>query len=122
MKTIKQEDANGCGVACVAMLTGVEYDEAREVIYPTGRSRLTNTKDLRTALKKLGRKPMSERRQPFGPKTPEDLTTNTLIFVKMGKKGKGNGHWVVWDAEAKKIRDPDPSKRLYKIKGYLAVE
>lgn len=120
MKTIEQQDENGCGVAAVAMLTGVSYDEARAVIYPSGRSRLTKTKDLHAALIELGRIPLSERRIGFTSNTPEDLDGDALIFVKMGKKGKGNGHWIVWDHAARTLRDPD-KPRPFRVKGYLPV-
>ena len=121
MKTIRQKGNKDCGVACVAMLTGRSYRDVRETIYGDGDERLTFTKDLHAALVKLGRKPLSDRRKGFYSKTPEDLDTDALIFVKMGKKGKGNGHWIVWDAKAKKRRDPnDPSKR-YVPKGYLPL-
>jgi hypothetical protein len=31
MKTIRQEDRSGCGIACVAMVTGRSYDEVRSL-------------------------------------------------------------------------------------------
>lgn len=120
MRTIRQEDENGCGVACVAMLAGVTYSEARTIVYPNGRAKLTNTKILRAALLQLGRKPLSETRISLRSKTLDDLDRDALIFVKMGKKGKGNGHWIVWDNAARKERDPD-DRKPYKIMGYLPV-
>ena len=95
MRIVKQREENDCGVACVAMLAGTSYEEARTVIYPKGRSKLTKTKDLHEALIKLGRKPLSDRRQPFGSKTPRDLNTDALIFVEMDN-GDDSKHWVVW--------------------------
>ena len=121
MKTIKQKEENDCGVACVAMLTGKTYEEARADIYPSGRSKLTKTKDLSKALVKLGRKPLSDRRQPFGSKTPRDLDTDALVFVEMDD-GNDSKHWVVWDAKAKKLRDPYYTKHDHHLRGYLAVE
>ena len=120
MENVEQEDENGCGVAAVAMLAGVSYGEARNIIYPNGRSKLTGTKSLHAALVKLGRKPLSDRRIGFRSKTPDDLDVDALIFVKMGKKGKGSGHWIVWDNAARKLRDPD-QPRHYQIKGYLPL-
>jgi ABC-type bacteriocin/lantibiotic exporter with double-glycine peptidase domain len=121
MKTIKQKEENDCGVACVAMLTGTSYDEARAAIYPKGRSKLTKTKDLHSALVKLGRKPLSVRRQPFASKTLRDLDTDALVFVEMDD-GDDSKHWVVWDAKAKKLRDPYRTKHEHRLRGYLAVE
>lgn len=121
MKTIKQQDEYDCGVAAVAMLAGVTYEEARTIVYPTGRSRLTKTKDLHAALSRLGREPQSKRRIGFGSKTLTDLDGDALVFVKMGKNGKGNGHWIVWDNAARKARDPAKTSTKYKIRGYLPV-
>lgn len=103
------------------MLAGVSYDEARAVIYPSGRSKLTKTNDLHAALMKLGRKPLSTRRQPFGSKTLDDLQTDALVFVEMDD-GEGSKHWVVWDAKAKKLRDPYHTKHEHRLRGYLPVE
>ena len=122
MRTIKQKDGSDCGVACVAMLTGAPYDEVRSAVYPSDRSKLTHTKDLHAALLKFGRKPLTERRMPFGAKTPADIGHDALIFVKMGKKGDGKGHWIVWDAKAGKLRNPDQPEKPYRMRGYMAVE
>ena len=121
METIEQKDENGCGIAAVAMLAGVSYDVARAVIHPSGRSKLTKTKDLHAALVKLGRMPLSERRIGFRSITHKDLDVDALIFVKMGKKGKGNGHWIIWDNAARVLRDPDQTTKPFQIRGYLPV-
>lgn len=120
MKTIKQKEENDCGVACVAMLAGVAYDEARAIIYPNGRSKLTKTKDLSAALKKLGREPLTDRRQPFGSQVLHDLETDALVFVEMNNDNASK-HWVVWDAKAKKLRDPYHTKYKHAPRGYLAL-
>ena len=55
MRRIKQRYGDDCGIACVAMVAGVPYAQAAEKfsLKPNG-SRLTNTKDLITALRLLG--------------------------------------------------------------------
>jgi hypothetical protein len=102
------------------MLAGVSYEEARAVIYPNGRSKLTKTKDLSAALRKPGREPLTDRRQPFGSQTLHDLGTDALVFVEM-KNDNASKHWVVWDARAKKLRDPYHTKHDHRLRGYLAV-
>lgn len=102
------------------MLAGVPYTLARAAIYLNGKSKLTKTKDLRAALQKLGRKPLADRRRPFGSQTPRDLKTDALVFVEMDD-GHDSKHWVVWDAKKKKIRDPYHTKMSHRIRGYLAV-
>ena len=120
MKTVTQREENDCGVACVAMLAGVSYAKAHSLIFSSGRSRLTKTKDLHAALSKLGRRPLSARRLPFGSKGLDELVTDALVFVELAN-GKDSKHWVVWDATAGKIRDPYYTKYSYRLRGYLAV-
>ena len=122
MRTVKQKDKNGCGVACVAMLTNVSYEEARDVIYRAGRSRLTKTEDLYIALKALGRNPLSKTRRGFYSTKLHELKTDALVFVELDDDGDNPKHWMVWDAAAKKLRDPDNRKLPYRLRGYLAVK
>ena len=121
MKTIKQRDINDCGVACVAMLADVDYDEAFAILYPTGRTRKLKTDDLRAALTTLNRKPSAGKRQPFGSMEPSDLTSDALVFVMLEENGEEYRHWIVWDAEAKKPRDPYQRKRSHRPVSYLLV-
>ncbi|RDC60879.1 hypothetical protein HME9302_02095 [Alteripontixanthobacter maritimus] len=121
MKTIKQKEENDCGVACVAMLANASYDEARHAVYKMGRSKLTKTKDLHEALIKLGRKPLSARRKPFGKKALSDLDTDALVFAEL-KDGDNSKHWMVWDTKAKTLRDPYHTKYEHRLRGYVSVE
>lgn len=121
MKTIKQKHPNGCGVACVAMLAGIDYDDAAAILYPTGRSRKLRTAPLRAALKKLKRKPAPGKRKPFGSMLPEDLTSDALVFVMMEEEGEEHRHWIVWDATAKKRRNPYKGDLPCRPTSYLLV-
>ncbi|MEQ1514881.1 MAG: cysteine peptidase family C39 domain-containing protein [Usitatibacteraceae bacterium] len=121
MNTIEQREENDCGVACVAMLTTGDYDDAFKVIHSNGRSKLTKTADLHAALIALGREPLTKTRQPFHGKSLRDLDTDALVFVEM-ENGKDSKHWVVWDAKAKKTRDPYHTKYKHKLRGYLAIK
>lgn len=123
MKTVRQQDDNGCGVACVAMLAGITYGEARKQVYLSGRSRLTKTKDLLIALRKLGRQPVTDRRQPFGSKTETDLEHDALVFVELtDEDGDQFKHWMVWDAESRNLRDSYRPKCSHKLRGYVLIK
>ena len=37
MKRIVQQDPHGCGIACVAMLSGKSYRAVRKEMFPNGR-------------------------------------------------------------------------------------
>lgn len=122
MKTVRQKDENDCGVACVAMLTGAPYAEVSDALYPTGRVRKLKTAELCAALTAFGRKPAKNRRQPFGRKQLKDLTADALVFVTLYDNGTENRHWIVWDFEAQKPRDPYRGKCPYDLRGYILVE
>jgi len=122
MKTVKQKHDNGCGAACVAMLAGITYDEAAALLYPSGRSRRLGTAPVRAALEKLNRKPSTGRRQPFGLMRPQDLKSDALVFVMMEQDGEEYRHWMVWDATAKKLRNPYPRNHPCRPTSYLLVE
>ena len=57
MRRITQhcDPENGCGIACVAMLLGITYADARKRLFLNGGVRLTQTRDLIAILPAGGR-------------------------------------------------------------------
>ena len=58
IRRVQQEDENGCGIACVAMVTGKTYPQAKKfflqrIFLPTDRKPHTRHYQLRRALQKL---------------------------------------------------------------------
>ncbi|MCK8458701.1 hypothetical protein [Sphingomonas faeni] len=122
MKTVKQKGEYDCGVACVAMLADVAYDEALKAIFPNGkRAGKTKTNALRDALVKLGRQPDTGRRKPFGSTALDDLIGDALVFVMLDDDGDEYHHWMVWDAKGRELRDPYTRTLPYRLRGYLLV-
>lgn len=68
------------------MLAGVSYEIARDEIYPSGRTRLTHTKDLHATLTRLGRQPSSTRRIGFSSKSYADLECDARRHSTIGYK------------------------------------
>ena len=118
MKTIYQEHAIGCGIACVAMLGGVTYEEARQVLFPKSAVRLTSSGKLFAALKKLGRKPAGDRMVSLKFIDFDHLADDCLIGALLGK----DKHWVVWDSDAKKIRDPFRGGYELRVIKYMRIK
>ena len=118
MKTVYQDNGIGCGIACVAMLGGVSYDEAQKVLFPKGAIRLTSSGKLFAALKKLGRKPVGDRMISLKRIDFDDLANDCLVGTLLGK----DRHWVVWDAAARKIRDPYRGDYQLKVVKYMPVK
>ena len=120
MKRVVQKDRDGCGVACVAMLAGVTYKQAKDVMFGDDSVSLTSTADLYYALKLFGKRPLGKRLIPLGTRRYRDLHANALL--KVGKPGKSWWHWIVWDARRKGFLDPNtPSVRRPRVTSYLYV-
>lgn len=122
MRLVRQRDKDGCGIACVATLGGLPYRRARiELFRRTGprNSSLTNTGDLRRALKKRGFR-VSRRLKPLYRRQLIDLKANAIL--KVNPKPNGSWHWVIWDAKRRQILDPEGHrKRPYRYVSYLLV-
>jgi hypothetical protein len=121
MKRVSQLHPDGCGVACVAMIAGVGYHEARKTFHKdekTGQS----TTDVRQALAKfdvacarrLVRLPSGHYR---------NLKQDAILRTRT--RSDGDSHWIVWDAKRKKFLDPEPNKEVRYAKppvtSFLAV-
>ncbi len=140
MAFIRQRNKSDCGVACLAMLCDVTYDEAKETIPWRRRGVIggTVTKQLRIGALKLGyltsstpqhrlkvvRKPDTWEGMPV-PMTSDwwyTIPNNSLVKIQWGDSPGGDWHWVVWKKE--KIYDPargvfHPSKYGYKPMSYM---
>lgn len=119
MKRVEQKTESDCGVACVAMLAGVSYDEAYEAVYGSGRKGLTSSGKLRAALTKLGRPPVEGRMVSKGRTTLKSLPHDALLKVQ--PLTCSTKHWVVWDRKRKMKLDTYHSPMRHKTICYLLV-
>ena len=118
MKTVRQKDEIGCGIACVAMLSGVTYDEARKTLFPKGAVKRTSSGKLFDALRKFGRKPVAKRMISLKHVDLDHFADDCLVGAFLGS----DRHWVVWDAAAKRIRDPYKGDYQLKVVKYMPVK
>lgn len=102
MRRIVQRQQNDCGVACVAMLAGVSYAVAKNILFPDSDASYTMTRDLRVALIALGMKP-APRLIPLRSRLLQAIPGAALL--KTAPNGRG-WHWCVWDG--KRVLDPRP--------------
>ena len=120
VRRVVQKDRDGCGVACVAMLAGVTYKRAKDVMFGNDSVSLTSTADLYNALKIFRKRPLGKRLIPLRTRSYRDLDANALL--KIARPGKSWWHWIVWDARRKEFLDPDtPSLRRHRVISYLLV-
>lgn len=100
MKLVKQMYNCDCGVACVAMLAGVDYNRAMETVakaFEAARDRRyradqsgTTTSDIKLALNMLGKNVISQ----GVVKSWLEIPANSLVSVKHPRRNLT--HWVVW--------------------------
>jgi hypothetical protein len=103
MRQIKQQDDWGCGVACVAMLAGVSYRDAKVVVHGKRGVVGTWTGDLIAALEHFDLN-VGARLIPLRTRDYRQLRVNAVL--KANVKKDGSWHWVVWDSDRRAIRDP----------------
>ena len=116
MKRVPQRTQTDCGVACVAMLAGVPYEEARAAFKFRHRNQITSTKDCIKALRRLGVL-VADRLRPLGPDPVETLTCRALLKTN---KRRTCWHWTVYDPASRSIIDPSASHE-HRVTAYLPL-
>jgi len=122
IRRVQQCDEEGCGIACVAMVTGKTYLQAKKfflerVFLPTERKPHTRHFQLRRALQKL--RIVTEKRSFRNWRSIESVS-----IVPINRREDGGWHWVVFVPNNTRpyILDPAPGKgrRRYDFRGMKA--
>jgi len=122
MRRVMQEDEAGCGIACVAMVTGKTYLQAKRfflerIFQTTDRKPHTRHYQLRRALWKLG---IATEKRPFR----HWRSIENLSIVPINRRADTGWHWVVFvpDSGNPYILDPMLGKggRRYDFRGMKA--
>lgn len=106
MERIYQEIIDGCGVACLAMVTGIDYRRALGVLHPCVDpddhqvSHETANEDLLEAIKQAGFEVNVRAR-------PDIRTLKDAVLVVRYRIGDDTFmHSVVWDSKKQQVLDP----------------
>ena len=111
MELIKQRTPDkDCGVACLAMIAGVSYEDAMVALHKDAKPRRTLLNELVAASTLLEVK-LEPQLIPLLGDHIETLSGSALVKTNITRDG---WHWVVWDAESKTVLDP-------KIKPYVRL-
>ena len=119
MAFIRQRTKTDCGVAALAMLCNVPYEEANRAIpwRREGCLQGTTTRQLREGAEKLGYKtestPKNRLKPLIGPKWIKTWTAipdNSLVKVPHPKGSSHGWHWVVW----RKGQIYDPARGVFR--------
>ena len=108
MSYVQQKNKNDCGVASLAMLCDVSYEEAHRSIswFPSAKIWGVDTKMIREGAIKLGYAFIGTeqgRMIPLGKRNWLQIPHNSLVKVPNPKE-PGHWHWVVW--RKNKVYDP----------------
>ena len=116
MKTVIQEDNNGCGLACVAMLAGEAYStiKTRYVNYIQkkygGRSEAIGFDDIKMFLRDYNIKISNQKNFDDWNDIVVQRKNEALLVAINGKdlpSGDDFWHWVIYDGENNLVRDPN---------------
>ena len=114
IKRIIQDDASGCGLACVAMIVGATYAEVKKVALDNGileekRTFYTISRDLISLLNYFNFK--AER----GRKVSHWSSIQSLSIVAINFRESSNSwHWVVYVPDENQGYVLDPHKKIKK--------
>lgn len=109
---ITQEDSTACGIACVAMVAGLTYNEAKKValdnqIFKANKNFYTTSNDLTKFLNFLGIKAGTGRKVCHW-KSIKTLSIVGINFIET----TGTWHWVLFIPNEDTGYVLDPSKRI----------
>lgn len=111
MRHIKQKHETGCGVACIAMLTEVPYDNVVRWLWPNAKPSKKSYRlrwgGIRMALEMGGLR----YDKMIRPKTFTDLDKLSIVGIAPAPKMK-HFHFVLWNPKTKRIFDPAMSKSM----------
>lgn len=103
MRVVRQKHTTGCAIAVIAMVTGIGYDKVLKVVHPKRKPRqcaCTTFEQSIKAIDKLGYK----YNLIFKKIDLKRLKNNAYLSVTTRFGGR---HAVAWDAQKKKIVDPN---------------
>ncbi len=108
-----QQNPYQCGQTCVAMIAGVDIDEA---VRACGRVRNTGSEKLRKALYEFGIESKPLQRIAKGQMIPEELPGLCICLIHFGQKHFT--HWTIWNGKEKCWYDPSNRGAVLDAKFY----
>ena len=106
---VGQDDETGCGVACIAMLVGQDYEKVKAALFDSQRKRVfyTTYKDLRRGLERYGLSLEDGRARRF--KSFAEIDGTAIVAVDQTPPVKSRWHWVVFVHDGRRRYVLDPS-------------
>jgi len=124
MRRIRQRDPTGCGLACIAMIAGTNYEKVRDIAVELGWDETgdfyTGNRDLRDLGKYFGIE-IGKIRRPF--KSFDALPEAAILAINY-KKQSDTWHWVVYrrTRNGEFVYDPNQSIKTNKRKDFGRIK
>lgn len=113
IKRVIQEDSTGCGIACIAMVAGISYAEAKqitlnnEILKKSVKNFYTTTKDLVNILNSIGIESSKGRKVRYW----SSINTISIVGINF-LETTDTWHWVLFIPNEDTGYVLDPSKRV----------
>ncbi|NWK59845.1 hypothetical protein HYI04_10685 [Acinetobacter sp. SwsAc2] len=113
IKRVIQEDSTGCGIACIAMVAGISYAEAKqitlnnEILKKSVKNFYTTTKDLVNVLNSIGIESSKGRKVRYW----SSINTISIVGINF-LETTDTWHWVLFIPNEDTGYVLDPSKRV----------
>ena len=113
IKRVIQEDSTGCGIACIAMVAGISYAEAKqitlnnEILKKSVKNFYTTTKDLVNVLNSIGIESSKGRKVRYW----SSINTISIVGINF-LETTDTWHWVLFIPNKDTGYVLDPSKRV----------
>jgi ABC-type bacteriocin/lantibiotic exporter with double-glycine peptidase domain len=130
LRLVQQLDYTGCGIACVAMVAGVTYEQAKVAVKsrPNRAGNSTYYADLKWALDRFGVAYEMNGRRGFRFPGWEEMPRRAILAVECEPPWPGNWHWVVYDTSRNGAVVLDPSRNRVRkdfdriqVKSYMGI-
>lgn len=116
MNLVHQNGENGCGIACVAMVTDVTYDQAKDELPRYWESKGTTKKQMRRGLRHYGI--TTNTPKPIAGKNFKDFQFDAVLLGYWGKEM----HWTVWESKHRKLLDPYRGRSNFRCTSFIRIE
>lgn len=113
IKRVIQVDSTGCGIACIAMVAGISYAEAKqitlnnEILKKSVKNFYTTTKDLVNVLNSIGIESSKGRKVRYW----SSINTISIVGINF-LETTDTWHWVLFIPNEDTGYVLDPSKRV----------
>jgi len=108
MKLVRQKHEYGCVIACIAMITGISYDEALKVCLP---NRKSGQKIIGVMVNNCFFKRISKLGFKFREVKPAlSYKKDALVSILHPIYGGNCRHMIIWSKKLKRYLDPFPNR------------